>query len=87
MWFYCHMSNAPNAEGMPERIALMKKKRGCTDAHLFRAAGIGRWAYKARMRGEVPFTVPEAINLADALDVPLLYLLTGKQTVIDGVAA
>lgn len=79
MCTFVHMNNAQRAaKAIQERITSTKKRRGITDAHLIRATGLGRSAYKARMAGKTDWSVSELILVAEGLDVPFIYLITGE---------
>lgn len=61
-----------------ERIRLTQQAVGAPDAHLFRAAGISRSAFKARMRGDQSFKVGELVAISAALGKPFSYITTGE---------
>lgn len=68
---------------MAARVEAARQAAGITKTHLRHALGLGRTAWNSRMTGEVAFTIPEGLTLADALHVSLDYLATGRAAELD----
>jgi transcriptional regulator with XRE-family HTH domain len=58
-----------------ERVRVELARRALTGASVARALGMTQRAFSRRYRGEVAFSVPELIAVAELLDLPLEILI------------